>query len=97
MAVTQMAQAATVKTVNLAIAISPRPAAKDTNERNSGMNRPKNTKGSPAPGEPGVGTVEILVGEQDVLPDLVDQGPAAVAPDAVAGQGAQHLAQQPPR
>ena len=42
-----MTQAITVKMVNLATAISPRPAAKETKERSSGMNRPNSTTGSP--------------------------------------------------
>ena len=43
----QMLQPITVKTMNFPKAISPRPATTETNERRSGMNRPKNTNGSP--------------------------------------------------
>jgi hypothetical protein len=43
----QMAQAARVKTKNFATAISPIPAAIETNDRTKGTKRPKNTSGSP--------------------------------------------------
>ena len=54
---------------------------------------PEEHDGLTPAGEPGVGPVEVLVGKQQVLAEFVDQGPAAVTPDAVAGQGAQDLAQ----
>ena len=49
--------------------------------------------GLPSPSEPGLGTIEILVGQEHVLSDLADQRPPAEAPDAVAGHRTQDLPQ----
>ena len=53
------------------------------------MKRPDQHDRLAAPGEPGLGTIEILVGQQDVFADLVDERAAAEPADAVAGHGAQ--------
>ncbi len=58
------------------------------------MKRPNRANGSPRRGEPGLGPVQVLVGEEDELAEPVDQGPSAVLADGVAGDVAEQLAQQ---
>ena len=55
------------------------------------MNRPDEHEGLSRAREPGLGAIEILVGQEDVLPHLVDQGSPPEAPDAVPGHRAQEL------
>ena len=55
------------------------------------MNRPDEDEGLSPPREPGLGAIEVLVGQEDVLPHLVDQGSPPEAPDAVPGHRAQEL------
>src|SRR5271165_5837614 len=45
------------------------------------------------PGEPGVGPVQVSVGQEQVLAEPVDERPTAVAADGVARQRAEELAQ----
>ena len=89
-----MTQAITVKMVNLATAISPE-AGREGDKRPQQRDQPPEQHDGFAPaGEPGLRPIEILVGQEDVLADLVDEGSATEAADAVAGSRAQHLTER---
>ena len=82
-----------VKTLNSPSAISPRPAAKDTKDRSKRDEPSEEDDRLTPPGEPGLGPIEVPMGEQEVPAHLVDQRPAAAAPGGVAGHRAEHFAQ----
>ena len=74
-----------VKRKNFVSAISPETGGERDERSEQGYEAAEEDERLAAAGEPRLGPVEVLVGQEDVPADPVDQRPAAVATDAVAG------------
>ena len=78
-----MAHPMSVNNVNFAMGISPSPAARDTNDRTNGTTLPDEDQHLPSTGKPGVGSVEVSMGDEHVLAEAINERPTASGTDEI--------------